>query len=149
MVLGHGRLDRLCDTAKQLQPEIVAGLECPVGEANEIGEDDRHALVTHLAFAAFGHRLPDLQRAQASLLEYSRPLLGELAEAPSHDAPRFRARGGKRVAVAGIAGQQLAGDPHRGQQLGAHGALLHRLGLRIWLWGVVGHRVIACLHHRE
>ena len=43
VMAGHRRLDRLGDRAQELERDVVAGLERPIGEADQVGEHDRQA----------------------------------------------------------------------------------------------------------
>ena len=72
-MLVHRLLDRASHLAQQRERRIVAGVERPGREVDEIGEDDRQLRGPATAPLRLGDVLPDLQRAQAGLAQQSRP----------------------------------------------------------------------------
>ena len=58
----------------------VARLERPVGEADEVGEDDRQLGLAALAPAARGERLVDLQGPEAELPQDARAVGADLRD---------------------------------------------------------------------
>ena len=113
-------------------PASSAQSEKPTRSVNTIASRSSPSLPA----AALGDRLPDLQRREPRLLEDPRAAPGELAEAPRHHLARLRAGGRERVAVAAVAGEQLARDPHRAASASGRRALAAPLSSSL----VVGHR---------
>jgi hypothetical protein len=134
-VLGCG------DLAQQLQRRLVARLERPGREADDVGEQDRDVELPATPALRLGKGLPRLQGAQPELANGARPLgldLGDQAPDPLRD---LGARGGQRVAVLVVAGkeppEELGGRHELGPGIGAASSLRELPGLA---WG---HRVLA------
>ena len=63
----HRRFGDLGHPAQQPQRCLVAGLQRPFRESDEVGEHDGHLGVDRAAGHLLGQRLPDLQARQADL----------------------------------------------------------------------------------
>ena len=94
-VVGHRLLGGVVHVAEQLDDRLVAGLQRPGREVDQVGEQDRHVHLAAAPALGLGDRLPHLQRRQAGLA-------------------------GQRVAVAAaqlvVAGQHLASHGGRLEQ---------------------------------
>jgi hypothetical protein len=65
------------DPAQQLKRGVVTRLERPVGEANQVGEQDRQRLVAPTPSLRLGDDLPELKRPEAQLTNGARtPIAG-------------------------------------------------------------------------
>jgi len=77
----HGRDEGLVNGAQQGQRRFVAGLQRPVREADEVGEDDRQLGLALFVPAADSERLVDLKGAEPELAQGAGPLRAGLGEA--------------------------------------------------------------------
>ena len=105
VALRDGRLDRERDPAQQLQRALVAGLQRPRGEADEVGEEDRQLALAVAAALRLRERLPQLQRAEAGLARDARALQAQRREPLAEQLGRLVAGDRERVAVALVARQ--------------------------------------------
>jgi hypothetical protein len=87
----------LADAAQKLHREIVARLERPVREADQIGEEDRELVPAPASPLRLRQSLPDLERAKAGLAQEAGPLRGQRREPPADDLRALPPRGGQRV----------------------------------------------------
>ena len=104
----HARLHRESDLPQQVHGLLVAGVERPVREADQVGEQDGHLPLAAAAALGLGERLPHLERAEAELADRARPLVRQVHDALPEELRRLVAGHRQRVAVALVARQQAA-----------------------------------------
>jgi hypothetical protein len=107
-LLLHRRLDRDADVAQELDRRLVAGLQRPVGEVDEVGERDCELGLAPAAPLRLGDRLPHLQGAEPGLPEDARAVAADLRQQPAHRARLVPAGELVRVHDPVVAGQHLA-----------------------------------------
>jgi hypothetical protein len=107
------RLDCLAHVAQQLDRGIVARLQRPFREVDEVGEDDGLLDLSAATSLRLRDRLPDLERAEPRLAHEAGPLGGQRRQAAPRYLGLLLAAGGQRVAELAVARQQLADQLHQ------------------------------------
>ncbi len=90
--------------SRQLQGLLVTGTQRPGGEANEIGEQQRHLALPSPAAGPFGQRLPQLQHPQPGFPRRPRSLVEEPIGDARHGGSSVRTGHGERIAEPGSPG---------------------------------------------
>ena len=103
--------------SQQLDRRLVAGLERPVGEADQVGEQDRDVRRAPFPLPRVRERLPCLEHTEPQLADRARLLWSQLRELAADPLDPV-AGGGRRIVVAPLAGQQAADQPCGRDQLG-------------------------------
>ena len=102
------RLHRLRQPSQQGQGGLVAGLQRPGGETDQIGEDQRRLGVARNPRHPLGQGLPDLQSTQTHLARRRGPISHQPVGRPRRGLRTTVACGGQRVAEVRVAGQRAA-----------------------------------------
>jgi hypothetical protein len=115
-VLSDRRLDRVGDVAEKLQGRLVARIDRPGRELDEVGEDDRAFDVAPAAALGLAQRLPDLERTQARLAKNAGTLRGHFRDAAPDQVGLLAAGNRERVAEAAVAREHVAQAAHHPEQ---------------------------------
>jgi hypothetical protein len=142
LALGHRRLDRRRHLPQQPQRRLVARLQRPAREADQVGEQDCDVDLTATAVLGLRQPLPPLQRRQPELAEHAVLLASQLDQLLGGQIGGTTARGREVVDQRLVAEQPLPRLPRRPQQLwlAVETARGGEEALRRFLLGTGGHR---------
>src|SRR3954447_10331045 len=116
LAAGDRPVGHLAETLQELDRGLVAGLERPGREADEVDEQDPHLLLAAPAPLCLGQRLPDLQRAEPELAGEAGAVGAGHGQAAGEQLRRVLAGAGERIAEVLVAGKELAGEADGGEQ---------------------------------